>query len=63
MYFSAYTYGFLPAADSTNEYFKTEVTGYLSDWFYTYTAVSVPLKVANCYLYLGFDDDDLEITH
>lgn len=63
MYFSVFNYGFLSDDDSTNEYFKTEVTGYLSDWFYTYTAVSVPLKAAQCYMYLGEDDNELEISH
>jgi len=44
IYFSVYTYGFTSEFDSTNEYYKVEVTNYLQDWFYTYTAYSVAHK-------------------
>jgi len=41
IYFSVYSYGFTSEFDSTNEYYKIDVTNYLSSWFYTYTAYSV----------------------
>jgi len=63
MYFSVYNYGFDPTSDNTNEYYKVEVTGYLTDWFYTYTAVSVDTRAAQCFIYMGQDDDVLEVSH
>jgi len=63
MYFSVYNYGYLPSSDSTNVYYKVDVTGYLSKWFYTYTAYSVSRQSAMAYLLMGDDDDVLEISH
>jgi|Dee2metaT_16_FD_contig_61_346244_length_499_multi_3_in_0_out_0_1 hypothetical protein len=63
MYFSVYNYGFLPSSDSTNVYYKVDVTGYLSKWFYTYTAYSVSRQSAMAYLLMGDDEDVLEISH
>lgn len=63
LYFSVYNYGFTGTEDSTNEYFKVEVTGYLYDWFYTYTAYSVAYQSAMCYVYMGPGDAPLEISH
>lgn len=63
LYFSVFNYGFTPAEDSTNEYFKVDVTNYLNDWFYTYTAYSVEKQSAMCYVYMGPGDAPLEISH
>jgi hypothetical protein len=63
LFFSVYNYGFEIDLDSTNEYFKVEVSDDVQNWFYTYTAYSVKLQTAILYLYIGAEGSETEISH
>lgn len=63
LYFSVYNYGFTSEFDSTNEYYKIDVTNYLTSWFYTYTAYSVAKQSAMVYVWMGDENNPIEISH
>jgi hypothetical protein len=63
IYFSVYNYGFTSEFDSTNEYYKVDVTDYLYSWFYTFTCYSVSKKSAMVYVYMGPEEAPIEISH
>lgn len=59
LYFSVYDYGFKSEEDSTNNYYKIDVTGKLTKWFYAYMGYSIKKRIAIIYLKFG----DEEISH
>lgn len=59
LYFSVYNYDFTGKGDAVNIYYKIDVTGKLTSWWYTYVCYSVKRRAAMIYLKLG----DKEINH
>jgi len=59
LYFSVYNYDQCGDTDDTADYWRIDVTGKLTSWFYTFTAYSVKKRAAMVYLKFG----DLEINH
>jgi hypothetical protein len=56
LYFAVYHYGYAAEADKVNEFYKHDVTGKLTSWFYVYMGYSIKKRAALIYMKFGEEE-------